>query len=43
MSKFEHEGHIAYEIKKIKIVAIKKKDKIKFYFKGHGIRNLRVK
>ncbi len=43
MRKFEHKRHIAYEIKRNKIVAIKRKDKIKFYFKGHGIKNLRFR
>lgn len=39
MRKFDHPGHTAYELFKKVVIIKKKKDKIRFYARGHGFIN----
>ena len=41
MKIFRHEGHNAYQLINGKLVAIKRKNKIKFWFRGIGFKNLK--
>lgn len=45
MQVFKHKRHIAYQILKNKVVAIRYIDdgKIRFYFKGHGFANFKFR
>ena len=41
MKIFRHEGHNAYQLINGKLVVIKRKNKVKFWFKGIGFKNLK--